>query len=280
LQEAPQPLYRFLTLNRSVIVALLVFSLLLVILDSESPAAAVLVSSTTTQTATSYLTLTGTGPTTLYQTLTQVSSVPTVTGTTYTTTGVTMVPVQVLATVTYAGTSTATLAGVGCAQAPGQPQTCTTYPMAPTAVVYYSTQTGWAMAYSLSTVQGAVTMQQTTNIPTTVFSTSASTATHATGQVVSITATQTFTSVSEQPPSSPTASSISDLLMQNFWAVLVLFAVVLGVLGFRLGRRGGRGSSRVSAASGFCSSCGFRLTLDSQFCPKCGARRISANEQE
>jgi hypothetical protein len=184
-----------------------------------------------------------------------------------------MVPVQVLATVTYAGTSTATLGGVACGQATGQPETCTTYPITPTAVVYYSTETGWVMAYSPSTVQGAVTMQQTTNIPTTMFSTSASTATYATGQVVSITATQTLTSVSEQTSPAP---SISEMLMQNLWALLVLFAVVLGVLGFRLGRRGGRGPSRVSARDVFCSSCGMRLTQDSQFCPKCGTRRTDA----
>jgi hypothetical protein len=260
-------------LNRSIIIALLVFPLLFAIVDSESPATAVLISSTTTQTATSYLTLTGTGATTFYQTLTQVSSVPTVTGTTYTTTGTAMVPVQILTTVTYAGTSTVTGGGF-CGGGGGG--TCTGYYEITNTVVYHSTETGYMMAYSPSTVQGAVTIQQTTNIPTTMLSTSASTATYATGQVVSITATQTFSSVSEQTPSGPTASSISDLLMQNLWAVLVLFAVVLGVLGFRLGRRGGRGPSMVSAPSGFCSSCGARLTQDSQFCPKCGTKRSSA----
>jgi hypothetical protein len=227
---------------------------------------------------TSYLTLTGTGATTIYQTLTQVSSVPTVTESTYTTAGISMVPVQVLATVTYAGVSTVTQGEIGCGQAPGQPQTCTTQTVTKV-VTFNSIETGYMMAYSPSTVQGAVTIKQTTNVATTVFSTSASTTTYATPQVVSVTATQTLTSVSEQTPSTPTGS-ISDVLMQNLWVVLVVFAVVLGVLGFRLGRRGGRGPSRVSAGDVFCSSCGMRLTQDSQFCPKCGTRRTDAYEQE
>jgi hypothetical protein len=221
---------------------------------------------------TSYLTLTGTGATTIYQTLTQVSSVPTVTESTSTTTAISMVPVQVLATVTYAGVSTVTQGEVGCGQAPGQPQTCTTQTVTKV-VTFNSIETGYMMAYSPSTVQGAVTIKQTTNVATTVFSTSASTTTYATPQMVSITTTQTLTSVAEQTPT-PTAS-ISDMLMQNLWAVLVLFAVALGVLGFSLGRRGGRGSSKVSAARGFCSACGFRLTQDSEFCPKCGTKRTN-----
>ena len=251
-------------MNRSVVIALLLLSPFFVVLQGQTVAMAVLVSSTTTQTVTSYLTLTGTGETTQYETLTQVSSVPTVTGTTYTTTGVTKVPVQVLATAVYPVTSIQVTAWQTCGQSGcfGYKSTFTN--------VYYVSQTGYVLAYSASMVQGAVTSQYVTSLPTTLFSTSASTSTYATGQVVAITATQTLTSVSEQA-----GPSISDMLTQNLWIVLVLFAVVLGVLGFRLGRRGGRGPSGISPPGVFCSSCGARMAQEAQFCPKCGQKRTS-----
>jgi len=136
------------------------------------------------------------------------------------------------------------------------------------------TQTGVAVVYSPSTVQSAVTSQYTTNVPTTVFSTSTSTSTMTTGQVVSITNTETISSVTDvQPP----PLSISDMVSQNLMLILViLVGLILGILGFTFGRRGSRGvsgPSRVSA-SGFCVSCGSAIPHDAQFCPKCGQKRI------
>jgi hypothetical protein len=115
-----------------------------------------------------------------------------------------------------------------------------------------------------------VTSQYSTNVPTTLFSTTATTSSYAIGQVISITNTQTFTSVSEQA-----APSISDMLMQNLWFVLVLFAVVLGVLGFGLGRRGRKPRSGIVIQGGFCGSCGARMPQDAEFCPKCGQKKMS-----
>jgi hypothetical protein len=55
--------------------------------------------------------------------------------------------------------------------------------------------------------------------------------------------------------------------------VLILLVVVLGVVGFSFGRRGGRSPKVVSAPSGFCASCGAVMEQEAQFCRKCGARR-------
>jgi hypothetical protein len=235
---------------------------------------AVLVSSTTTQTVTSYITLTGTGQTTQYGTFTQLSSLQTVTGTTYTTTGVTTVLVQVLTTVIHPVFVTSVSASQTCG-----PSGCFGY--AKTYIItYYSPEVGYMMGYSRSTVVGAVTSQYVTNVPTTVLSTSASTSTYSTGQVATITATQTLTSVSEQA-----GPSISDMLSQNLWIVLVLFAVVLGVLGFWFGRRGGRGPSVVSPPTAsaesvqgpkpgivYCQNCGTQNPATNEFCGKCGTK--------
>jgi hypothetical protein len=259
---------RYPGMNRSVTVFALLISSLFLMLNGQVGVVAVPVSSTTTQTATTYLTVTGTGATVLYQTFTQVTSFPTMTGTTYTTTGVVGVPVQVLTTVASPVTSTIYGEGVGCDPSGHCVTSYTTQ-----TILRYVTQTGYVIVMSPSQVQGSVTSQYSTNLPTTVFSTSASTSSYVTGQVAAITNTQTFTYVTESTPPAP---SMSEMLTQNLWAVLVLSAAVLAVPGFRLGRRGGRGGrgpSRVSAPDVFCMSCGFRLTQDSQFCPKCGARR-------
>jgi hypothetical protein len=238
-------------------------------LNGQTRVVAVLVSSTTTETATSFLTVTGTGATTLYQTFTQVSSFPTTTGTTYTTTGIVAVPVQILTTATQLRATTWVRGiGQGCAPPPGG---CTTYTEWTTQVIAV-TQTGVVIVASPSQVQGFVTSQYLTNLPTTVFSTSASTSSYATGQVLAITNTETFTSATESTPPAP---SISDILMQNLSLLLVLLAVVLGVLGFRFGRRGGKGPSAVSAPTGFCASCGAAMGQEAQFCPKCGAKRLT-----
>jgi hypothetical protein len=255
-------------MNRSVTVFALLISSLFLMLNGQVGVVAVPVSSTTTQTATTYLTVTGTGATVLYQTFTQVTSFPTTTGTTYTTTGVVGVPIQVLTTIASPVTSTIYGEGVGC-----DPNGHCVTSYTTQTILRYVTQTGYVIVMSPSQVQGPVTSQYSTSLPTTVFSTSASTSSYVTGQVVAITNTQTFTYVTESTPPAP---SMSEMLTQNLWAVLVLLAAVLVVLGFRLGRRGrrgGRGPLRVSAPDVFCMSCGFRLTQDSQFCPKCGARR-------
>jgi hypothetical protein len=141
-------------------------------------------------------------------------------------------------------------------------------------------QTGWVMVHTRSRLVNTVTNQYVTNVPTTLLSTSASTSTYSTGQVAAITATQTLTSVSEQagPP-------ISDMLSQNLWIILVLFAVILGVLGFRLGRRDSTSPSGVSlpsppappvqgAQSGivYCRKCGTQNPAINEFCGKCGTK--------
>lgn len=205
-------------------------------LQAQPDVLAVYVSSTTTQTVTSYITLTGTGQTTRYGTFKQLSSVQTVTGTTYTTKGVTKVLVQVLTTAIYPVVITTHSAVVTCntsGQCMGVARVVT--------VTYYVPTTGYVMGYAQSTVYGTVTSQYVTNVPTTLFSTSASTSTYATGQVVAVTTTQTLTSVSEQA-----GPSISHMLSQNLWIILVLGVVVLVVLAFRLGRRGGMGPSNRS----------------------------------
>lgn len=122
----------------------------------------------------------------------------------------------------------------------------------------------------------STTASSLTTSPTTISSTTSATATTSltTGTIASSTTMSTLTVQSPTPP----APSISDMFMQNLWAVLILFAVVLGVLGFRLGRRGRKGPSGpsvVSAPSGFCTSCGAALAEGAQFCPKCGAKRSS-----
>lgn len=111
-------------------------------------------------------------------------------------------------------------------------------------VTYYVPKTGYVMSYVKSTVYGTVTSQYVANVPTTLFSTSASTSTFATSQVVAVTATQTLTSVSEQA-----GRSISDMLSRNLWIILVLGVVVLVVLAFMLGRRRGTGQRGVVSTS-------------------------------
>jgi hypothetical protein len=208
------------------VIALVVLSSLSIALQVQPDVLAVLVSSTTTQTSTSNITLTGTGQTTHYVTFKEVSSVQTLTETTYTTKGDTKVPVQVLTTtmspvVVTTHTAVVTVISghtIGAARA--------------ITVTYYVPKTGYVLGYSQATVYGTVTSQYVTNVPTTIFSTSASTITYATGQVVSVTGTQTLTSVSEQA-----GPSISDMFTRNWWILLVVGAGVLVVLAFTLGRR-------------------------------------------
>jgi hypothetical protein len=208
-------------------------------LQGQPDVLAVLVSSTTTQTITSYITLTGTEQTTKYVTFKEVSSVQTVTATTYSTKGVVTVPVQILTTVKILTTITAI------------------FPSLRT-LTGYTSKTQYVMGYTHLTVYGTVTSQYVTSVPTTLFSTSASTASYATGQVVSITATQTLTSVSEQ--------SFSEVLSQNLWIVLVVCAAFLVVLAFMLGRR------RRQAGTLNCMICGTQNPATNQFCVKCGSK--------
>ena len=234
---------------------------------------AVLVSSTTTQTDTSYITLTGTGQTTQYESFKQLSSVQTVTETTYTTKGVTAVLSQVLTTAVFPVTVRTQTGGTSCS---GSPPQCIGWAKVIT-VTYYVLQTGYVAGYVQSTVYGTVTSQYVTDVPTTLFSTSASTSTYATGQVITVTATQTLTSVSEQA-----GPSISDMLSQNLWIILVLGVVVLAVLAFRLGRKGGTATSGTSPTAQtvqgpepgmvYCRSCGTQNPAANAFCVKCGTK--------
>lgn len=261
-------------MNRStIIIALVLLSPLSIMLQGQPDVLAALVSSTTTQTATSYITLTGTGQTTQYGTITQLSSVQTVTGTTYTTTGVTRVLGQVLTTAVFPVTVRTQTGGTSCS---GSPPQCIGWAKVIT-VTYYVPQAGYVMGYSTSTVYITATSQYVTSVPTTLLSTSASTSTYATGQVVAVTATQTLTSVSEQA-----GPSISDMLSQNLWIILALGVVVLVVLAFMLGRRGHTAASGVSpptqtvqtSKSGtvYCRSCGTQNPAANEFCGMCGAR--------
>jgi glucan phosphoethanolaminetransferase (alkaline phosphatase superfamily) len=221
---------------------------------------AVLVSSTTTQTTTAFLTLTQSAESTRYETATEVSSVQTMTTSTYITTKVVAVPVQIVTAVV----------SVYSFQPGGGWVTRTTTRIR-TVVVY-------SPAYVLSSVR----VSQSTNVPTTVFSTTASTSTYATEQIIGMTKTQTITSVTDvQPP----ASSISDMLTQNWWILLVLGAA-LAVLAFSLGRRS---RSRLAPALKslksapypiqgskpeivYCMSCGAQNPATAEFCGKCGTK--------
>jgi hypothetical protein len=226
-------------LNRStIIIALVLLSPFSAILQAHPDVLAALVSSTTTQTATSYITLTGTGETTHYVTFKEVSSIQTVTATTYTTKGVTKVQVPILTTIRIPTTITAI------------------FPSLRT-LTGYTSKTQYVMGYAQLTVYGTVTSQYVTNLPTTVFSTSASTSTFATSRVVAVTATQTLTSVSEQ--------SFSEVLSQDWWVILVLGAVAL-VLAFMLGRR------RRQVGTLNCMICGARNPATNEFCVKCGSK--------
>jgi len=249
-------------------------------LQAQTNALASSVSNTTTQTVTSYITLTGTGETTQYQTFTQVSSIQTMTGTTYTTKGVTTVAVQVLTTelvpvvvVTQTGGTTCTYITQN-----GPPQCIGWAKMI--SVTHIMPTVGWVMVHTRSRIVVTVTNQYVTNVPTTLLSTSASTSTYSTGQVAAITATQTLTSVSEQA-----GPSISNMLSQNLWIILVLLAVILGVLGFRLGRRDDTSPSGVSLPSPptppvqgaqggivYCRKCGTQNPAINEFCGKCGTK--------
>jgi hypothetical protein len=106
-----------------------------------------------------------------------------------------------------------------------------------------------------------------------MLSTYASTSTYATGQVVSVTATQTFTSVSEQ--------SFSEMLSQNWLVLLLMSAVALIVLAFSLGRRH-RSRLASQAVQGpkpgivYCVSCGAQNPAPSEFCGKCGTKLQNA----
>ena len=251
------------------IIALVLLSPLSIVLQGQPDVLGVLISSTATQTATSYLTLTGTGQTTQYGTITQLSSVQTVTGTTYTTTGLTTVIGEVLTTVIYRVVSTYLRQWSTCCPPISGARIETT--------TFYVPQVGYVKGYVWSTVEGTVTSQYVTYLPTTVFSTSASTSAYATGQVVSVTATQTFTSVSEQA-----GPSVTDMLSQNLWIMLVLVVVVLGLLAFRLGRRGSTGPSGVpptaqavrgpEAGMVYCTNCGFQNPAANEFCGDCGKK--------
>ena len=264
-------------LRRSIVLAFLFLSPAFVLFGSYVGVVAVPVTTTTTQTTTTLLTLTGSGATTLYQTVTQLTSVQTVTSTTHTGTRVVAVPVQVATTVVRA---TAFPTGYGQSSGCTPDGQCTTehYTYYGTS---YVTQTGVAIVYSPSVVQTATTSQYTTSVPTTVFSTTASTSTYATGQVVGVTITETVTSIFDvQPPQ----LSISDMLSQNMLAALVLVGLVLAVLGFKIGRGRGRTpppvyqpqppvsrSTAPVAADAFCSNCGTPLKPGAKFCAKCGS---------
>ena len=240
---------------------------------------AVLISSTTTQTTTSSVTLTGAGQTTQYETLTQLSSVQTVTGTTYTTNGVTTVMGQILTTGFHPVTVVTYTQGTSCDTASQCVHFITTQCYTVTAgcvgwirmitLTYNTPRTGYVAVYAKSTVYGTVTSQYVTSVPTTVVSTSASTSTFATSQVVAVTATQTLTSVSEQ--------SFSEMLSQNWWVLLVVGAVVLAVLAFSLGRgsRSGPASQTVQGPKPgmvYCVSCGAQNPATGEFCGKCGTK--------
>lgn len=217
-------------------------------LQSQAVVEAVLITSTTTQTVTGYTTMTFGNITIQYETFTQISGVMNVTFTTYTTTGVTMVPVQVLVTEVY-------------------PIIMTTQKVA---VTNYVTKIGYEIGYSPSMVEGTVTNHYLTNETVTWFTTSASTSTYPISQTEARTATVTLTSIFDngQP-------SISYVLPENLWIVLGMVSglVALGVLGFRLGHRGGRGPSRISQGGVFCGFCGARIPQEAQFCLNCGRKR-------
>jgi hypothetical protein len=279
-------------------------------LQAQPDVSAVLVSSTSTQTVTSYITMTGSGATTLYQTFTQVTNVPTTTGTTYTTSGLVMVPVPVTAvgrytaystqvevtrwsrmslitrpvsTITYytTTTNTGTITWILYASARTVYSTYQVlFPMSSTRTIinsYVMPTTGVVIVPSPTQVQGAVTSLYTTNMPTTVFSTAATTSTYQTGQVIGITNTQTFTSVTDVQPPAP---SIGDILSQN-WYVLLGLAAVMIVLAFSLGRRSRSGPRMTPAPQAvqvpkpgvvYCMSCGAQNPATSEFCGKCGTK--------
>ncbi len=168
-----------MTLLRSIVIVLVVVSVFLVIFPAKPTTAELYpTTSTTTWTSTMTATLTGTGSTTIYQMYTQVTSVPTMTGTTYTTTEVVGVPVEL--TMTAVSQVTTRIYG--------------------DLVTTYVTITRTAESYYPSLVQGAVTIQYTTNVPATMFSTIATTSTYTTAQAITVTNKQTSTSVREQFP--------------------------------------------------------------------------------
>ena len=238
-------------------------------LQGRANVLAVLVSAT--QTVTSYITLTMTGETAQYQTFTQVSTVETVTGTTYITTGKVTGPVTVLTTARFPVTVITETGGSSCI---GSPPQCVGWAQVITAT-HYVRRTGYVMTYSTSSLHGKVTSQYATSVLTTWFSTSASTSTYATSQVVGVTATQTL--VSEQA-----GPSISDMLSQNLWVILVLVVVALAVLAFRLGGRRGTGPSvsppptqtvqGPTAGTVYCLNCGTPNPAANEFCGKCGTK--------
>jgi hypothetical protein len=252
-------------------------------LQGQADVLAVLVSSTATQTVTSYVTVTGTGATTLYQTFTQATNVPTTTGTTYTTSGLVMVPVPVTAVGSYTVYSTQVEVTRWSRMSVITRSTTTYYvlfPVSSTRMItnsYVVPTTVVVIVQSPTQVQGAVTSQYSTNMPTTVFSTAATTSTYQTGQVIGITNTQTFTSVTDVQPPAP---SIGDILSQN-WYVLLGLAAVLIVLAFTLGRRSRSGSRMTPASQAvqgprpgivYCMSCGAQNPAANEFCGKCGTK--------
>jgi hypothetical protein len=102
-----------LRLNGSIIILLLLSSPLFMMLGCQMTVEAIPVTSTTTQTATIFITMTGSGATTLYETDTFFTSVPTVTATTYTTSGLVTVPVPMTTVVAHTVYSTYVGVGVG-----------------------------------------------------------------------------------------------------------------------------------------------------------------------
>ena len=257
-------------------------------LQGQPDVLALLVSSTTTQTVTSSVTLTGSGERTEYRTFTQVSSIQRTTRTTYTTTGFTTVAARILTTELVPVVVVTQTAGSSCkpvqCPAPGNcppppPGSCIMWAKV-ISVTNIVPTVGWVMVQTRSRIVDAVTNQLVTNVPKTLVSTSASTSTYSTGQVAAITATQTFTSVSEQA-----GPSISDMLFQNLWIILALGVAVLGALAFKFGRGGGTGPSGVDmpnpptppvqgAQSGivYCLKCGTQNPATNEFCGKCGTK--------
>ena len=262
---------RFPDLNRSIIILLLLSSLF-ILPNGQTSVSAFPVSSTTTTTWawTGLLNSTQTRTMTGYNTSVFVSNQTTTTRTTYTTTGLVTLPVLVRTVVVYPVTSVSYV-GPSCQLSAACTRIFVT-------LIGYVTVTTWVEIMARSKVEGTVTSQSVTYLPTTVTSESRTTYTWTQSQIwgtTTFTGTWTYTTelTGPAPPTLVTWPPLGPTCPNCMLLLPVLMLVLVAAVGFMLGRRGRAQTAvgqQIDASRTFCGKCGAENPASNMFCGSCG----------